>query len=82
MSAFYTTQCTPLWHIYGVSLEQLASEMLCHNSEIIIHRHQFYRITLYLSWTTNEPITSQSQWSTGAYSNSSVIQLLLYDVIT
>ena len=34
---------------------------------VIILRNQVYRITLYLSWTTIESITTQNQWSTGAY---------------
>ena len=47
---------------------------------IIIHHYQVYQIALYLSWTMIKPITTQNQWNT--HGNSSVIRLLMYDVIT
>ena len=48
---------------------------------VIIFRYQVYRFTLFLSWTTIEPITTQNQW-TLVHSNSCLNQLLLFDVTT
>ena len=47
---------------------------------VMIHRDQVYWITLFLSWTMIEPITTQNQWNT-VHDNSSVIRLLLYYII-
>ena len=48
---------------------------------IIILSYQVYQFTLYLSWTTIEPITTQTNGAL-VHSSSSMNQLLLYDIIT
>ena len=48
---------------------------------VIILHYQVYRITLYLSWTMIKLITTQNNGAL-VHSNNSVIQLILYDVIT
>ena len=75
-----------IFHIVETVL-QLSCKVLCHNPPLPgLPDH-----TLFLSWNTIKPITTQNQLGALVHSNSSMIQLLycmtytvtlLYDVIT